>query len=442
MKPTVSKKKGAARAAAAQALYAVLEQKRSLSAVLPEIQSKLKGSDKGWVQAVCFQVLRELPRYEWIIQQLMDKPLKKKVRVIHSLLLVGVCQFRALDTPAHAALAETVEAARLLKQKSLTGLVNGVLRSFQRQQEALEKQVHTRFSDAQCFPRWLMDNMENAWPKQSGAIFTECLNKPPMWLRVNTQKTTAPEYMKALQLADIEAELHPTLDGAIRLLSPTDVKTLPNFLEGFVSVQDVSAQWAAHLLEAQAGERVLDACAAPGGKTAHIFELQPRAQIDAIEIAEARIGRMEQNFERLDVTANIICADANDTASWWDGELYDRILLDAPCSATGVVRRHPDIKWLRNKSDIQPLVELQNQILSTCWEMLAPGGRLVYATCSLLPEENSIQIENFLAKNRNANYVRNSKFSSVHQRDGQILPGEDYGDGFFYAILEKTRPSS
>ncbi|RTE86670.1 MULTISPECIES: 16S rRNA (cytosine(967)-C(5))-methyltransferase RsmB [Gammaproteobacteria] len=432
-------KKGAARAAAAKALFAVLEQKRSLTAVLPEVQASLEGADKGWVQTVCFQVLRELPRYEWLIQQLVDKPLKKKVRIIHSLLLVGLCQFRSLQTPPHAILAETVEAARILKQKPLTGLVNGVLRSYQRQQEALETQVLQRYSLAQCFPRWLRERVTEAWPEHAEQVFAASQEKPPLWLRVNVKHIEPSAYLELLQKEGIGAIQHPTLSSAIRLEKPIDVKQLPHFDEGFLSVQDISAQWAARLLEPKPGQRVLDACAAPGGKTAHIAELAETIELDAVELEASRIERMEQNFERLNVNANVLCQDASAPETWWNGKPYDRILLDAPCSATGVIRRHPDIKWLRQNADIAALVQLQSDILEACWSMLAPGGRLVYATCSLLPEENDKQIQNFIAKHDNANYVIDTTFSSVHVRGGQILPGEDAGDGFFYAILEKAK---
>ncbi|WP_113906720.1 16S rRNA (cytosine(967)-C(5))-methyltransferase RsmB [Aliidiomarina celeris] len=429
-------RRGATRAAAAQALQQVLQQGRSLSSVLPSVQQKLSPADKGWVQAVCFEVLRELPRYEWLIQQLLEKPLKAKVRSIHYLLMVGLCQLRALRTPEHAALAETVEAALQLRQRALKGLVNGTLRTYLRQQDALEQQVLQQVSLPQCFPRWLRDRITNAWPEQAPDIFQQSQQKPPLWLRINSQHCSGSQYVALLEAAGISSECHAQLPFAVRLNTGTDITQLPRFHDGWVSVQDLSAQWASVYVQAQPGELVLDACAAPGGKTAALLEQTPNLRVHALDFDAGRLTRVHENLTRLQLNAEVMQGDAACPQDWFRGELYDRILLDAPCSATGVIRRHPDIRWLRRNEDIAALVALQARILDAQWSLLKEGGRLVYATCSILPDENHAQIHAFLARTPNARLMTN--LPQITGGERQIFPGEDGGDGFYYAVLQKA----
>src|SRR5690554_5816861 len=258
------------RAAAAFILQAVLQHGRSLSAVMPEFQQKLAPSDRAWVQAVCFDVMRELPRYEWLIQQLVDKPLKSKIRIVHYLIMVGLSQLRTLNTPEHAALSETVNAASQVRQKALKGLVNAVLRNYLRQRDALETQLAQHIPLADCFPRWLRERIQHAWPEQSEAIFNASQQRPPLWLRVNAKQFTGTDYQALLNQEDIHATPHPQLPQALKLDDSLDVRKLPQFEQGAVSVQDISAQWAGYYLQAEPGMRVLDACAAPGGKSAQI----------------------------------------------------------------------------------------------------------------------------------------------------------------------------
>lgn len=430
--------KGATRAAAARVLQDVLQHGRSLSSALPDAQQQLAAADKGWVQAVCFEVLRELPHYEWLIQQLLTKPLKTKVRSIHYLLMVGLCQLRALRTPVHAALAETVEASSVLRQRALKGLVNGSLRTYLRQQEALERDLLQRISLEDCFPRWLRERIQTAWPTQSHEILQQCQQKPPIWLRVNARHANAIRYQALLTEHGISAECHPLLPQALKLLEASDIRSLPNFAEGWVSVQDISAQWASYYLDTQPHEYVLDACAAPGGKTAAILEQCSDAKVDALDFDEHRLHRVHENLARLQLEAQVIHGDAAAPESWAPNQLYDRILLDAPCSATGVIRRHPDIRWLRRNEDIDTLVSLQRSILDAQWSLLKPGGRLVYATCSILPEENTQQIEAFIKRTPDAlpEPLPTAKDGSFQR---QILPGEDGGDGFYYAVLSKKQ---
>ncbi|WP_194756520.1 16S rRNA (cytosine(967)-C(5))-methyltransferase RsmB [Aliidiomarina indica] len=428
-----------ARAAAARALFQVLEQGRSLSQAIPETTQGLTAADAALTQATCYQALRFLPSYEWFIRALVEKPLKNKVRIVHYLLLVGIVQLRDMRTPAHAAIAETVNAAQLVKQPSLKGMVNAVLRSFQRQHAELEQQLAAEQLKSPGLrtdhPGWLQRRLESAYPDQWSHICSANNQAPPLWLRVNAAKQTRDNYLSALAEQGIEAFADPTATDAIRLQHAIDVTQLPGFAEGQVSVQDRSAQFAAHLLDAQPGERILDACAAPGGKTAHILERTPNAIVHALDFDEGRLQRVHENMQRLQLSATVIYGDAAEPREWWDGQLYDRILLDAPCSATGVIRRHPDIKWLRRASDIDALVALQQRILQAQWQLLKVGGRLVYATCSVLPDENTLQIENFLATVKNARVV---PVAHAQARDWQLLPETDSGDGFYYCTLEKT----
>lgn len=437
-------KPGAARAAAAKALFDVLHEGRSLNQALPEASQTLTPADRAFCQAMCFQALRALPSYEWFVNQLLAKPLKSKVRIVHYVLLVGICQLRDLRTPAHAAVGETVNAMPLLKQKALQGLVNGVLRNFQRQQASLEARLASDQQKSASLrtqhPGWLQKRLERAYPDQWERI-CEANNQPaPLWLRINLQHTSRDAYLDLLQAQGIDAITDQQLPTAIALQKAGDVTALPGFAEGWVSVQDRSAQFAAVLLDAQPGERVLDACSAPGGKTVHILERTPELQVDAMDHDATRLQRVAQNLARMGFSAQIICGDAADPTSWWDGTLYDRILLDAPCSATGVIRRHPDIKWLRRDADIDALVNLQKQILRAQWALLKPGGRLLYATCSVLPQENELQIIEFLEDEPTARVV---PIEHAQGHGWQLLPSSlladgHGGDGFYYCLLEKS----
>lgn len=424
-----------ARAAAAFCLQQVLQHERSLNQVMPEAQQRfsLSAGDKAFTQATVFGVLRDLPALEWLVQQALDKPLKSKVRIIHYLLLVGLQQLRSMRTASHAAIAETVNACVLLRQKALKGLVNAVLRNYQRQQQDLEAQLEALPDKLLGHPGWLLRRLKEAYPEHWPAIVEANNIQAPMWLRVNSRHHSVAQYADLLQRQGLETTTLPGLEQALCLQRPVDVHILPGFSEGWVSVQDGAAQYAAQLLNAQPGERILDACAAPGGKTAHILE-RCDCQVSALDIDLTRLTRVEENLQRLQLQANCQQGDAANPDTWWDGQPFDRILLDAPCSATGVIRRHPDIKWLRRDSDIDQLTELQAQILSCQWQLLKPGGTLLYATCSVLPQENHQQISAFLASHPDASYA------PVHTNDEngwQLRPGQNNLDGFFYARLKK-----
>jgi 16S rRNA (cytosine967-C5)-methyltransferase len=390
-----------------------------------------------FLQEICFGVMRYLPQLEAVCSQLMAKPLIKQLRPLQFLLYVGIYQLKFMRIPDHAAISETVEAARELKGQSLTKLINGVLRNVQRQQELFNFEAApaaVKFNH----PGWLITALQQAYPEQWQAILDANQQKAPLWLRVNVSKISATDYAAALTRAGIEYS-RPLADlpAAIKLAQAQDVTSLPGYSDGWFSVQDAAAQYAATLLDVQNGQQILDACCAPGGKTCHILELAPDARVTALDKDARRLMRVHDNLARLGLTAKVIAADASEPTTWWQGQLFDRILLDVPCSATGVIRRHPDIRWLRKKADIPALAELQQRILQQCWALLAPGGSLLYATCSVLPQENSMQIEQFLQQNSDASLV-----ALPHQPDNanygwQILPGERDVDGFFYARLVK-----
>lgn len=431
------------RALAAKCCYSVIDQGRSLSDELPRQQDKAALKDKGLLQEICYGVLRYLPELEHDVRALMQKPLTGKQRVFHFLLLVGVYQIKYMRIPDHAAVSETVAATGALKNRQMKALVNGVLRNFVRASEnkALNKQETLPASIEYNHPSWFIKKVQKAYPIKWQQILEANQQKPPMWLRVNKQHHTSAEYQSLLATAAIDINTIEPVSHAIELARPTDVTKLPGFDQGWISVQDGAAQQAARLLNCQPGDVVLDCCAAPGGKTCHMLEQTPDiASMTAIDIESGRLVRVEENLARLGLKAKVIAADAANSKSWWDGQQFDRILLDAPCSGTGVIRRHPDIKWLRKASDIEVLVTLQQQILKETWSLLKPGGTLLYATCSILPQENSNQISYFLKNNTDAELLNiddNDK-PETECTGWQLLPGENNMDGFYYAKLLKT----
>ena len=435
------------RALAAKCCYAVIDQGRSLSDELPKQQDKLIGKDKGLLQEICYGVLRYLPELENDVRLLMQKPLTGKQRVFHFLLLVGVYQIKYMRIPDHAAVSETVAATKVLKNNHMKALVNAVLRNFVRslpdplsEESAKNTTNTTDLPDAIKYnhPSWFIKKIQLGYPDQWQDILTANQQRPPMWLRVNSQHHTSDNYQQLLLDENIDISAVEPLSQAITLNKALDVNKLPGFDQGWVSIQDAAAQQAARLLDCQPGDNVLDCCAAPGGKTCHILEQTPNIKaMTAIDIEEGRLTRVQENLARLNLSANVITADAAQK-DWWSGELYDRILLDAPCSGTGVIRRHPDIKWLRKASDIDNLIVLQQQILANIWSLLKPGGTLLYATCSVLPQENHDQIQKFVNETFDAELVIiDAPQISQDQIGWQILPGEQNMDGFYYAKLFK-----
>ncbi|WP_160151852.1 16S rRNA (cytosine(967)-C(5))-methyltransferase RsmB [Microbulbifer sp. ALW1] len=434
------------RALAARVIARLQQDRGSLQRLLPWAEKQLGddeagGKNRALLRELCYGTARFAPRLELILGKLSKKPLKDEE--LAALMLVGLYQLEYTRIPDHAAIGATVEATRALKLGHASGVVNGVLRNALRNKEALTRKLSGNPQFSSAHPEWLQQAIKAAWGSEARTIFTANNSNPPMTLRVNTAKTSRDDYLKQLASAEIPGQPCEYSDAGIVLENPVAVTRLPGFEDGLVSIQDQSAQLAAPLLSPQPGEKILDACAAPGGKTCHLLELQPDLDLTALDIEEERLDRVIENLERLGISAQLICADAAEPEHWWDGEQYDRILLDAPCSATGVIRRNPDIKLLRRPEDIAELAQLQGKILRAMWRLLKPGGTLLYATCSILPEENSEQVARFIAETPDARdntpQLINDKPWGLPQDSGmQLLPGIHGGDGFYYAKLDKA----
>lgn len=427
------------RLAATRALAAVLAGRASLGSSLPEQLAKVDPRDRALAQDLAFGTARWQPRLSLLAEKLMDKPFKAGDRDLEALLLIGLYQLLHTRIPAHAAIGETVGCVDKLKKSSAKGLLNAVLRRAQREYDSLLPALEHDPAARLAHPRWLQKALKARWPEHWEAIATANNLHPPLILRVNRRQGSRDAYLAELAAADIDAVPCAFSADGIRLLQPQDVTALPGFAAGRLSVQDEAAQLAAELLELAPGQRVLDACAAPGGKTCHLLEREPGlAEVVALDADAGRLQRVEQNLARLGLTARTLAADGRAVADWWDGTPFQRILLDAPCSATGVIRRHPDIKLTRQASDIAPLVQLQGELLDALWPTLEVGGILVYATCSVLPEENSSNLAAFLARTPGARELDIPATWGLAQPHGrQLLPQPDGHDGFYYCKLIK-----
>lgn len=424
------------RALAAKAIAAVLAKGESLSASLPRVLEHTPDREQGLVQALCYGTLRWFHRYNPLLSRLLSEPLKPKDTDIQALLLLGFYQLDQLRVPDHAAIDATVEACRQLKKHWAIKLVNGVLRRYQRGQIELLAAMDDVPSARHAHPKWLINAITTAWPEQAETIFEANNQQPPMTLRL--ARGPRSDYIETLAQKNIYATKGSVAETAIELAQAVDVQRLPGFETGLVSVQDQATQLAASLLPVRPGDRVLDCCAAPGGKTLHLAQLPAKPQVTAIDIERKRLQRVHENLNRADVKARVICADAAKPEDWWDGTPYDQILLDAPCSATGVIRRHPDIKLLRKPDDIARLAALQAQIIDAIWPLLAPGGYLLYATCSIMPAENTELTQAFLARTPDAREVPIQASWGLAQATGrQLLPGPENTDGFYYCLLTK-----
>jgi len=427
-----------ARYVAIRVLEAVLVKGRSLATARSLVQDKLEPRERSLAMEMVNGVLRWRFRLEALLAKLLSKSLRKKDYDIQLVLLLALYELTELSTPDYAVVNEAVAQTRRVGKKWASGMVNAVLRSFIRDRDELltliDEDDVARFSH----PRWLIDLLQQDWPQQVEQILDASNQRPPMWLRVNAGKVSVEDYIKLLDAQQIKAVRHPLAEAALKLDSPMDVSQLPGFAEGLVSVQDAAAQLATKLLGAEDGERVLDLCAAPGGKTCHVLETAANIEMVAVELESLRMQRLQQNLDRLDLHARLIIGDATDTNSWWDGQLFDRVLVDAPCSASGVIRRHPDIKSLRHADDLVSLSQIQQQILLQALSMLKPGGTLLYVTCSVLKQENEQQLERLLSTTAEAREVDIDENWGIACRHGrQLLPGVLDGDGFYFARLKK-----
>ena len=426
---------------AAKVIQDVAGSKMQLNdALLHHAGSLTNPADQPLVQELSYGVLRWWFALREAALGLLQAPLKPKDLDVFCLLLVGLYQLQHTRIPPHAAVSETVAAVRQLKKAWADKLLNAVLRRYTRESASSTAAKPLSQQAQYSHPSWLLEKLKNAWPEQWCDIVAANNERPPMVLRINQQKTTRDEYLCLLQSAGINAIEADYAPHGVILTHPVGVEKLPGFHQGLVSVQDSAAQLAAGLLQTQAGERVLDVCAAPGGKTAHLLETMPKlAEMVALDIDSQRMRRVEDNLRRLHLNASLICGDAITPQQWWDGVYFDRVLLDAPCSATGVIRRHPDIKVLRQGQDVSRIIELQRQILDAMWSLLKPGGMLLYATCSVLPEENEKQIALFIERNKNACYQSiDAPWGHERPFGRQIFPGENQMDGFYYACMVKS----
>lgn len=432
------------RATAAQVVDAVVYSRRSLDRALLDHEFRLPERDRSLLRLLSYGTLRNYWCLQAWIRTLLSRPLRTRDRIINALLAVGLYQLSDTRIPDHAVVSETVAATRLLKKPKLAGLVNAILRTFLR--EGLPRTTPPGEEAAFDHPQWLIDAVRRDWPDDWQAVLAANNERAPMWLRTNPEHGTAADYVARLAAEGIEAELLAAAPQAVRLLEPHAVDALPGFAAGHVSVQDAAAQLAAPFLLNDIGGRILDACAAPGGKSGHLKEIGGhRIDLCCVDVDPSRLAAVGANLERLGLAATLCCGDASNPESWWDGQLYDGILLDAPCSASGVIRRHPDIKHLRRADDIESLAALQLAMLSALWPLLTVGGRLLYVTCSVLAAENEETVARFVSGRDDVeelDLLQNNNIRDLMRRKApgqQVLPGTARLDGFYFACLEKVR---
>lgn len=426
-----------ARLTAVRVLVEVLGNGRSLSEALPKHLVDCRAQERPLATEISYGVLRWLPALKAELNRLVKRPLKRRDRDIEMLALVGLYQLGYMRVPAHAAVSETVACAVALNKHWARGLLNATLRRSSREhhQPGPEAAEEVRFAH----PDWLIAAVRESWPHEWMQILDANNQRAPMTVRVNSRRHARAEYLALLAEAHVDSRACRHAATGVVLERPVDVAKLPGFDSGSVSVQDEASQLAAPLLRLESGQRVLDACAAPGGKAGHILEhTREPVELVAVERSPERCRRLEQNLTRLGLEAQTVCADVTDTSRWWDGRSFERILLDAPCSATGVIRRHPDIKWLRQSTDAQTLGEAQRSMMAALWPLLAPGGLLLYATCSILRRENQQQVERFIHSRADALECHiDAAWGQATCHGRQVLPGSDDMDGFFYAVLAK-----
>lgn len=430
-----------ARAFAAQALERIVRGGVSLRDAFAQFAPKLKDSrDRALLSALLHDGARWWLRYDAAVGRLMEQPLRTREPALHALIVLGLVQIEVMGLPDYAAVAGSVDATRTLRRPKFAGLVNAVLRRWLRERDAIGAKLDADAMTACAHPRWLIDALAADWPRDVEAILAANNAQAPLTLRANRRCTTREALIARLVDGGCEATAHAWLPDAIVLSQSTDVTRLPGYADGEFSVQDGAAQLAPRVLDLAAGQRVLDACAAPGGKSAHILECAD-VELTALDRDPERVAAMRDAFSRLGVKPRVAVGDAGAPKAWSDGRRYDRILVDAPCTATGVLRRQPDIRLHRRIGDVAPIAAEQARILDALWPLVEPGGRLVYATCSILRAENAAQIEPFLR--RHADAAPRDDFAPEFGRpDGhgrQNLPGDGGMDGFFYAVLDKQR---
>ena len=424
---------------ALEAVRRVVLNGESLTVSLADETAGLAAREAAWSRALAYATVRWYLRLDAMVEGMLDWPLKPRDAVIRVLLCQGLAEIFHFGTPDHAAVRETAELARTLQRPGAVPLVNALLRRALRERDAMEAAMNRTPSLRYACPPWLVSGIRSAFPGTWEALLEASTLPAPMTLRVNLARSTREALQERLREAGFDSAAHPSGPSALVLETAVDVDHLPGFSEGLLSVQDAAAQWAARLLAPRSGERVLDACAAPGGKTGHLLEsVDGDLQLTALDVDGARLGRVRDNLRRLRYRAAMVVGDLAQPEVWWDGVPFDAILLDVPCSATGVIRRHPDIKLLRSPSDIGTLALRQRQLLETAWTLLRPGGRLLYATCSLLDEENEAVVAPWLARTPGARREVLNFSGGMDRPVGRSIPlGSEGMDGFYYALFTR-----
>ena len=422
---------------ALQVMLQLCQQGRSLDDSFAESRVRdfsLEPRDLAMSRELAYGLCRWFPALSRLLSERLEKPLRAKDRDVELTLLLGLYQLLFMRVPAHAAVNESVRLVKRRRKHWAAGLINAVLRG------VIREQIDLSDKSIESYPEWMRQQLQRDWDSSASSIMTAGNQRAPMTLRVDVGRHSREDVLQQMTGRNIEAVAHPVVETAINLESPCNVDQLPGFAEGRLSVQDAAAQLAAPLLDCQPGMRVLDACAAPGGKTAHLLQATDGLTLDALDIDSERLELVAQNLRRIDRDARLVTGDAEAPDSWYDGEPYDRILVDAPCSASGVIRRHPDIKLLRRESDIIALVERQRRILDGCWQLLKPGGKMLYSTCSMFKAENESQVAAFVARHPDCAELSLDRhtWGQAARHGRQILTGDHHMDGFYYALLQRN----
>lgn len=425
------------RSLAAKLCHAVIDKGISIDAGLANLPEQLDPRDRAFIQNLSFGVVRWYWQLDQIASQLLDKPIRNKDRVIHFVLLIGIYQIKHLKLAEHAAVADTVECCANLKKEWAKGLINACLRKTLKDETPIDETSHFH-----SHPEWIGRITQAAWPEHADKILENNNKAAPLCLRVNSLKSSRDDYLALLNSNEDIAAQDPYSKVGIRLNKATSIQNLPHFAEGWSSVQDTASQLVLNFLQPESGDRCLDSCAAPGGKTALLMENSPEDVVmHALDIGGERNNKLDETLDRLGLSdkVSVLNGDAAQTQAWWDKKLYDKILMDAPCTGSGVIRRHPDIKHHRTGEDLDQLIKTQQEILNALWTLLKPSGRLLYTTCSIFPKENVKQMKKFITETRNAKAVEIEHPTGIKQEFGiQTLPGISDMDGFYYCLLEKA----
>lgn len=430
-------KTSSVRLVAIRIIESILLNKGSLSTQLARKQADVKAEHVPQLKEICFGVSRYYPQLNSFALHMLDKPFQEKDFDVYAAILVALYQIEHMDTPEHAAVNEAVESAKLIGKPWAGKLVNAILRRYLREAVDIKAVLKDMPSVAYSHPKWILKRFKKHWGNSFEQIVEANNARPPMCLRVNLSRVSRETQMQKLSQQGIESEEGVFSESAIYLKQAASVQSLPGFFDGDMSVQDEAAQLSAFLLAPKEGEKVLDACAAPGGKTGHLLE-SADIHLTAIELEPWRLSKIEENLERLGFNAELICADSGDLDTWWDNVAFDKILLDVPCSATGVIRRNPDIKVNRKPADIDELISIQKALINNIWLTLKPGGKLLYATCSVMPEENEHQMAEFLSLTPDAKEIQlDVEWGQKVSHGIQLLPKQNSHDGFYYCLIEK-----